>query len=47
MYKDIDSKWLQLEVGDNHFRYNADEGIDNLEVFVFFNNQFLEVQECY
>lgn len=47
MYKDIDSKWLQLEVGDNLFRYNADEGIENLEVFVYFNNQYLEVQECY
>ncbi|MEE1302399.1 MAG: phage tail family protein, partial [Bacteroidales bacterium] len=47
MYKDIDSSWLQLEVGDNLFRYNAEEGIDNLEVFVYFNNQFLEVQECY
>lgn len=47
MYKDIDSSWLQLEVGDNYFRYSADEGINNLEVFVYFNNQFLEVQECY
>ena len=47
MYKDIDSSWLQLEVGDNLFRYNAEQGIDNLEVFVYFNNQFLEVQKCY
>ena len=47
MYKDIDSSWLQLEVGDNYFRYSADEGLNNLEVFVYFNNQFLEVQECY
>lgn len=47
MYKDIDSTWLQLEVGDNLFRYNADEGINNLDVFIYFNNQFLEVQECY
>lgn len=47
MYKDIDSSWLQLEVGDNLFRYSAESGIDNLEVFVYFNNQFLEVQECY
>lgn len=47
MYKDIDSSWLKLDVGDNLFRYNADEGIDNLDVFVYFNNQFLEVQECY
>lgn len=47
MYKDIDSSWLQLEVGDNLFRYDADEGLENLEIFVYFNNRFLEVQECY
>lgn len=47
MYKDIDSPWLQLDVGDNLFRYNATEGIDNLDVFVYFSNKFLEVQGCY
>ena len=47
MYKDIDSSWLQLEVGDNLFRYDAKEGIDNLDVFVYFYNKYLEVQECY
>lgn len=47
MYKDIDSPWLQLDIGDNLFRYNADEGIDNLDVFVYFKNRYLEVQECY
>ena len=47
MYKDIDSTWLQLDVGNNLFRYAADSGIDNLEVFVYFNNKHLEVQECY
>ncbi len=47
MYKPIDSAWLQLEVGDNLFRYDADEGIDNLDIFVYFTNRFLEVQECY
>ena len=47
MYKDIDSSWLQLDVGENLFRYNADEGLDNLDVFVYFYNQYLEVQECY
>ena len=46
MYKNIDSPWLQLDVGDNLFRYNAEEGIDNLDVFVYFYNQYLEVQEC-
>ena len=47
MHKDIDSTWLQLDVGDNIFRYDADEGLDNLEIYVYFYNRFLEVQECY
>lgn len=46
-YRDLDSTWLQLDVGDNLFRYDADVGIDNLEVYVYFSNKFLEVQECY
>ena len=32
---------------DNLFRYDAKEGIDNLDVFVYFYNKYLEVQECY
>lgn len=47
MYRDIDSKWLQLEIGDNLFRYSADDGIENLDVFIYFSKQFLEVHECY
>lgn len=47
MYKKIDSSWLQLEVGNNPFRYDADDGIENLDIFVYFYNQYLEVQECY
>lgn len=47
MYKNLDSSWLQLEVGDNLFRYNADDGIEKLDVFVYFHNKYLEVQECY
>jgi hypothetical protein len=47
MYKDIDSSWLQLDVGDNLFRYDADDGLENLEIFVYFHNRYLEVQECY
>lgn len=46
-YRDLDSTWLQLDVGDNLFRYDADQGIDNLEVFIYFSNKYLEVQECY
>lgn len=46
VYKTLDSTWIQLAVGKNLFRYDADYGLDNLEVFVYFRNRFLEVQEC-
>ena len=46
-YRDLDSEWLQLAVGDNLFRYDADSGIGNLEVYIYFSNKYLEVQECY
>lgn len=46
-YRDLDSTWLQLDVGDNLFRYDAESGIDNLEVYIYFSNKYLEVQECY
>lgn len=46
-YRDLDSEWLQLSVGDNLFRYDADEHVENLEVYIYFNNKYLEVQECY
>lgn len=46
-YRDLDSTWLELDVGDNLFRYDADTGIDNLEVYIYFSNKYLEVQECY
>lgn len=47
MYKDVESTWLQLEVGDNLFKYDAESGIDNLDVFIYYHNRYLEVQECY
>lgn len=46
-YRDLDSTWLQLEVGDNVFRYDADSNIDMLECYVYFYDRYLEVQECY
>lgn len=46
-YRDLDSTWLQLQMGDNQFRYDADANLDNLEVYVSFYNKYLEVQECY
>lgn len=35
--------FLQLDVGDNLFRYDADEGIDNLEVTIHYYNKYLGV----
>ncbi len=40
---DLDSTFLQLEVGDNLFRYDADEGLDNLEVSIYYTPQYLGV----
>lgn len=40
---DLGSTFLQLDVGDNLFRYNADTGIDNLEVSIWFVPQYLGV----
>jgi len=42
-FLDIDSTYLQLEVGDNFFRYAADVNADNLEVTIRHNNFFLGV----
>lgn len=46
-YRDLDSDWLQLRVGDNLFRYDAEANVENLEVYIYYYNRFLEVQECY
>lgn len=35
--------FLQLDVGDNLFRYDADENLNNLEVSIYFNPQYLGV----
>lgn len=40
---DIMSEFLQLQTGDNLFRYNADDGIDNLEVSMNFTPKLLGV----
>lgn len=44
-YKSFDSSWIQLAVGDNVFRYDADDGINDLMVNIIYENRFLEVQE--
>lgn len=45
-YRDFDSSWLQLDIGDNLFRYYADENLDNLDVLITYQNKYLEVQQC-
>lgn len=39
----ITSEFLQLDIGDNLFRYDADENLDNLEVDIRFRNILLGV----
>ena len=42
-YMDVDSTFMQLSIGDNTFRYDADSGLSNLEVTVFFAQKYLGV----
>ncbi|MCQ4921565.1 phage tail family protein [Tissierella carlieri] len=41
--RDYNITFLQLDVGDNLLRYDADEGIDNLEVTIHYTPQYLGV----
>jgi len=40
---DLDSEFLELDTGDNLFRYDAEQGIDNLEVAIYYNPLYLGV----
>lgn len=40
---DLDSTFLQLNVGDNLLRYDADTNLDNLEVNIYYNPFYLGV----
>ncbi len=42
-YMDVDSTFMQLDIGDNLFRYDADSGVDNLDVVISYNPQYLGV----
>jgi hypothetical protein len=42
-YLDADSTYLQLDVGDNLFRYDAEANVDALELSIYHNNQYLGV----
>ena len=46
-YRDLNSDWLQLDVGDNVLQFDADANVQNLDVYIYFNDSYLEVQECY
>ena len=40
---DLNSTFLQLDTGDNLLRYNAEQGIDNLEVLIYYKPLYLGV----
>lgn len=42
-YIDLDSTFLQLNVGDNLFRYDAEANLNNLEVSIYYNPYYLGV----
>lgn len=42
-YIDLQTTFLQLEVGDNLLRYNAEKGIDNLEAAIYFTPKYTGV----
>lgn len=48
-YKDFDSSWLQLQLGENFFGISVDDSsvIENLQVSIEFTNKYLEVEGCY
>lgn len=39
----LDSTYMQLDVGDNYIKYNADSNVDNLEVTISYSQQYLGV----
>lgn len=44
-YRDLKSTWLKISTGDNLFKYDADDNLGNLEVRIYYNNRYLEVQQ--
>lgn len=40
---DVDSTFMQLAIGDNNFRYDAEGGVNLLEVSIFYNKEYLGV----
>lgn len=46
-YRDLDITWLELNIGENIFRYDAEQGLDDLDVYIYYNDKYLEVQKCF
>lgn len=42
-YMDLSSTFLQLNTGDNLFRYDADSNLNNLQVNIYYNPKYLGV----
>lgn len=42
-YVDVDTTFMQLAIGDNNFRYDAEEGVNSMEVTIFYNKEYLGV----
>lgn len=42
-YLDVDSTFMQLDIGENVFRYGADSETMSLEVKIYYNNKYLGV----
>lgn len=42
-YVDVDSTFIQLAIGDNNFRYDAESGVNSMEVSIFYNKEYLGV----
>ncbi|MEG0612654.1 MAG: phage tail family protein [Clostridium sp.] len=40
---DLDSTFLQLRAGDNLFRYDSEENLNNLEISIYYNPYYLGV----
>lgn len=40
---DVDSTFMQLDIGDNNFRYDAEGGVNAMEVSIIYNKEYLGV----
>lgn len=45
-YRDFNSSWLQLSMGDNYFILTSEENYENIKATINFNRAYMEVQQC-